>query len=508
MKYLAIFSVCFIFACQHETDKPINLKNIALNKESLQPVTKALNENDDTLCMDDFCVEFPKKGSPIVKDSIAPLPILSDEEKLKVSQEELAKLAPKKQVFEIKNPQNGIVVQGNKGTVINIPKEITQRIPTGVKTELELMEYYGLSDLISSGISTAMEDGRPLQTAGSIYVDVKVDGKSLELSPFDTYEVAFPGKINGEGYGMFYSNNILRDLSSRKVMPAVTWVENSTFKITFSPFIKATKCFNFSEADFTLSYKGIRCNLEEYFLRYFADNPISNKDMESLKTTDVNVSYGVNYLGKPEVIKIEGAITDELKKDLEGFLRFVQFEIIKANKNGSVRRMTHQIGFTDQRPDFKEMECVFTKPGITKTVTHQIALYSKTGNQDVSFGKTTQTYQVNSFGFINCDRFLNTPGKKRSIFVENADSISSYYLVYKNDKSILPGVVRNGVVCYRNIPMDKQVLLVKLLPGAKGYKLIKKFGVAKDFAEKVSLTDNSRAELLSEAALKNLAALF
>jgi hypothetical protein len=500
MKNLILATVLLLFSCGSEFELPSQIK-INEEKESVSEVNSknksAYQANRDT-------TEIFHGGT---LSEIEPKAI-SIEEKYLISQEKLNKIKPKKQVFEIKNPQNGIIVQGEKGTVIEIPETIASRIPFGAKTTLELYEYYGVGDLISSSISTAMEDGSPLQTAGSVHIDLKVDGESFKLDPFDSYDISFPAEEMKNEFSLFFTNNTPNLNPQTKQTRTITWVDYPTININFSPYIIATKCFNFSQADFYFNYFGLKCTLDEYILRYFNDNPLFTNDEEELLNTRLNVSYGVNYLGKVENISVEGAVDDSVKRSIETFLKSLEFDIIKLNKNGGIRRMTHQFGFTKKRQDLDPMECIFTAPGISKTRKIKIETNPIYGTREVAYNRPVQTYKSSSFGFINCDRYLRYPGRKLTIKVRNPEKYSDYYLVYTKDKCVLPGNKMGDLVYFNNVPEEKEVLLIKIIPSEDGFLLYKKFGTACQYEDVVDMVQNNKAKIIDKAALQDLDRLF
>ena len=83
----------------------------------------------------------------------------------------------------------------------------------------------------------------------------------------------------------------------------------------------------------------------------------------------------------------------------------------------------------------------------------------------------TQTYesmQIQNFGWINCDRFLDSPEPKSDLqfFVQN-DSIkhARLYLVFEDLNSIMTKTYYNkmsNAVLFQNIPVGTEVELVAL----------------------------------------------
>jgi hypothetical protein len=67
-------------------------------------------------------------------------------------------------------------------------------------------------------------------------------------------------------------------------------------------------------------------------------------------------------------------------------------------------------------------------------------------------------FAVSKMGWINCDRFLNSPEKKINYIVRTeAPNESRMSLVLPDFHCIMPGTLMNGYVVFKNIPENANV---------------------------------------------------
>ncbi len=104
------------------------------------------------------------------------------------------------------NTENDTVITTKEGTILKIAKAsfiypITAKIVTGI-VELEITEYYKLSDMLLMNLSTTSND-KLLETGGMIHIKATQENTELELGKNSTIEISFPTKIKKPGMQLF-----------------------------------------------------------------------------------------------------------------------------------------------------------------------------------------------------------------------------------------------------------------------------------------------------------------
>ena len=107
------------------------------------------------------------------------------------------------------NTQNDTVITTKEGTILKITKAsfiypITAKKVTGI-VELEITEYYKLSDMLLMNLSTT-SNNKLLETGGMIHVKATQGNTELELGKSSTIEISFPTKIKKPGMQLFSGN--------------------------------------------------------------------------------------------------------------------------------------------------------------------------------------------------------------------------------------------------------------------------------------------------------------
>lgn len=103
-------------------------------------------------------------------------------------------------------PNENIIIKGNQGTVISIPKNSllkqNNKYPTG-KIDFELQEYYKKSDIIIGNLHS-MSGKEMLETGGMIYFKATYKGEELKLKKNSKATVEFSSKNNPDDMEVFY----------------------------------------------------------------------------------------------------------------------------------------------------------------------------------------------------------------------------------------------------------------------------------------------------------------
>lgn len=109
--------------------------------------------------------------------------------------------------FDLKN---GLKMTSANGTFIEIPSDAFI-LPSGNfegdSACLELREYYTISDIFFSKLSTCTNQKELLETAGMLYLDVKSKGSALQLKESKKVKIGFPWKKKKKKMKLYLANN-------------------------------------------------------------------------------------------------------------------------------------------------------------------------------------------------------------------------------------------------------------------------------------------------------------
>lgn len=118
-----------------------------------------------------------------------------------------------KSYFITVNNDSAYSLKTPKGALIKIPAN-SFNVSPGSGVQIEIKEAYSIQDILLGGLST-QTDGKPLRSAGMLYLNATVNNKAAEFSR--SIEVTIPGKTFDESMQL-YRGNIREDSS-------INWIE-------------------------------------------------------------------------------------------------------------------------------------------------------------------------------------------------------------------------------------------------------------------------------------------
>lgn len=155
------------------------------------------------------------ESSPSTNDTIKIRPI----EELKNVDGMISSIKEKPQKY-IASSTEPSTITGNKGTIIHLNPEDLETIDgskLGSDIEVELMELHDNSSLILNNSPTT-SNGKILVTGGAYYINMKSDGKQLQLKQNTGLDVEFPKITKGE-MALF--------LGERDSLDQVNWIQTN-----------------------------------------------------------------------------------------------------------------------------------------------------------------------------------------------------------------------------------------------------------------------------------------
>lgn len=359
------------------------------------------------------------------------------------------------------------ILVGDKGTKVFLPDNCLE-MKTKDPVDIELTEYYSFSEFFAGNLTTKCGD-QLLETGGMINLKVTQNGTELSLKKDKEYAVLFPkGKESNKKMGTFYGSmnedgqvvweEEKKDIKASKKGDNATMPEQySNLKIRFGHKISS------QERIISLGSESIGWKLAktgDFMPDYVANNiRLSEEIAKEMYENDLRTSLEISY-------KKDGTISDiRLKRSSKPeydtlFIDFIRnmppvdMETMSKVYNGT--STYYIVGFggsldnTTQKEEFiKEFKVKYAS--ITDNVVKKIE------NAELNY----YVLSVTNFGWINCDRFWNTPDEKID-FVVDAGKIKdlNLKLVFGDIKSIMAATKEGDKYIFKNIPVGRKVKLV------------------------------------------------
>ncbi|WP_179009577.1 energy transducer TonB [Winogradskyella forsetii] len=374
------------------------------------------------------------------------------------------------------NTEEDFKITLKEGTIISIPEnafivEKTNKEVSG-NIELNITEYYKLSDILLANLSTKSND-RILETGGMLYIEANKNGLKLKLNPQAEINIIFnnSGKTNMQLFnGEKNTDGINWRLNSTEVTTSeVTLIDELTGSIE-------NTTLSFHAIEQVPIFPGCENGTNEEQKKCFTDTitKIINRKF------NVDISENLNLSGKQRIdssfeIDEEGNIVNILaransKELAEEAIRVIEtfpkvtpgfqkakpvvvkyslpiyFEV-RDNLNTSRKRIGAEMDSTIYiaRSDKKFAESFESSKNVKNIKERDIDRY---------------TFAVSQLGWINCDRFVNSRKSKIKYKVKIKDAEgANVKMVFKSLSSILTSNNIHGKYSFGEIPLDEDVIL-------------------------------------------------
>ena len=379
------------------------------------------------------------------------------------------------QIIEV-NTEKEFIVTCKEGTILTIPAKSFVDAKTGKlargKINLEVTEYYKLSDMLLGNLTTKADDEQ-LETGGMLYLDANKKGKKLKLKSGRRIQIAFnnKGKKNMQLFsGVERSEGVNWKLEPKKEDEAqlknndieiIEHVEVSYAVIEEVPIYPG--CENgtnddrrqcMSDAINSLVKRNFNVDLAQDLgltgrQRIYARFQIDKKGNIGI----VNVRTSVKELGD-ETIRILELIPQLIPGKQKGIpvrttydLPFtIELEGVTVDSNNSIT-VKSDSEFTQAFE--KQVDSIKTLTGFLPTVsTDEIQRY---------------VFGTLNLGWINCDRFVKSKKGRVKFKIKIKDPQgTNVKMVFKSMSSILPSKKFTDEFDFGNIPIDEDVIIIAI----------------------------------------------
>ncbi len=373
------------------------------------------------------------------------------------------------------NTEKPFYVTCKEGTRLTIPAKSFVDVKTGKLARgtinLEVTEYYKLSDMLLSNLSTKSDD-KQLETGGMLYVEANKNGGDLKLKSDKRINIQFPDKrkdsmqlFSGEEKNnsinwKLQSNNLKRvaptqtDLLTEEVdvQVPINLVEEPPIFPGCENETKEEKIKCFSDA--------IDRIVKKNFNNDFAEELNLNGKYR------ITVSFVVNKEGKIDEIVARASHT----KLVEEAVRVVELlpQMIPAKQRGFnvivpySFPITFQIGESTKTNNTSSIS-FRGETQFEKQMEERLASKDSVAIREITDEEYTRyAFTTSNLGWINCDRFVRVKNKtKFKLKIKNAKG-ADVKLVFKSISSILPSKKRGVFTDFGDVPANEEVVLIAI----------------------------------------------
>lgn len=355
------------------------------------------------------------------------------------------------------NSEENFEMTLKEGTKISIPKDAFIDVKTGKlvsgQIDLKIKEYYKLSDILLANLSTTSND-RLLETGGMLYIEANKNGSKLKLKPEKELQIVFnnSGKENMQLFEGEKKDDNINWILSNEVETNVTDELIGDFEEVNPVAVSLTEV-PFQIEDIP-TYKGCEektndCTLDkirEHVSRKFDTDIIEELNFSGRK----RISTIIKFDEKGNVFEVVTSNLEPLLKEEVNRVLMDLPQMIPAKKNGNAIASQLLLPIT-----------------LSDGIDELLGVKSQTGTILMSrkFGNADANYRLSSpkLGWINCDRFVNSPKKKIKYKVKIKDSEgANVKMIFKSISSVLPSKRINEDYSFGEIPINEDVILLAI----------------------------------------------
>lgn len=459
------------------TEEKININELGTNEQN-----KEVNQLDDIVekVKDDKEVEVKTEGRNKKNANIVTLEDSGNRQEITP---DFAKI-PKKafQIFQI-DPTKKNTIRGEEGTVIEIPANAFDT-KSKAMVEINLQEFYKLSDIVFANLSTQTSSGELIETGGMVNIKaLDFEKKELKLKLEQSISLKFPYEQKKEGMQTFSGERDAHD--------NVVWEEevlkNSIERHYVSqvvPYSNTSDLIQMRISDKSERMKKMfakqRGDVEEYIIDKLRLPILSKNELKGF----VYVSFIVESDGKVSETKVNKAgnapleAYDYLQKTIKQLPPLVPY-----NKNGRYVRTEFEIRFDlDKSFNSKMLEdevlvryyqLLKKRRGqITEATVEDFEKMLEQRQEEVegalvegSSNRKELDSQANQYilsstnlGWINCDRYPFALKGKSSFNIFSQEKKINASLVLHSVRGIVsPMYIKEGKYIFPELPNGEEV---------------------------------------------------
>lgn len=299
------------------------------------------------------------------------------------------------------NTEHDTTIIGRENTLIFIPQLCfsSNSISTikGI-VEVSLLEYYSISDIMLSELTTQTDKEGVLETGGMIYVDVKYKGEKCNIKPKKSIIVGFPEVENVSGMNLYQGDSTNN---------GIIW-KNQNLKQSLNPGRITPSGW----------HKSSRASWTALYVSNYLDSKI-NYPLDALTERACGceqISYNVNSSGVVSNVKIVESIHPSVDKAiLEAISSIPPAPLPPYKKEKKAMKYKYYSELC-----FRSEYCKKSNYRIRRA--KEIEITEKNFSQYSADRIGRLMFESNNIGWLNCDRLATFPGDKVTIHIKEKPS--------------------------------------------------------------------------------------
>lgn len=496
-RYLLLL-ISVIFCCQpkNQSEKTISALH---SKDTVEAITVKIDD-------------VKQKQKQEATTAAQQLPRLSLPEKKGRLTRFINQGAAQPEIVMIKPSSRPTTIQFARGTQVRLThSDLVDAAGESVTGPIELVvqEFYDKSDMITSKLNTITNGGDLLESAGMIKIEAFHQKNPLRIKTGKTIAVAFPMIEEQNDMKLFYGERNERDDLIWELAENPRYTDEFVDAVTywridaFNRLRQISLREGFGEFTHAVKPNRVQEIEDRDFYTWGTVANFDNKDrapliseMQPLHDSIIKDQYRSTFSIKilcDQYGELKNQRVYEMTGELEGFR-------VNVTRKGTNRRQPRASSgfFSHWDIQFSDGFRKYTFPAsvdlgnsahqqfliqgeliLQKNLVNQL-LELETKERDQinaqNFRNTSNLTQVrnyvfniNGLGYINCDRFIDTPeNQKFDLIVNNPDPSTSFQLIFKDINAVISGVKRGNRVVFSSIPRNEEATLFAMKYGEKG----------------------------------------
>lgn len=322
---------------------------------------------------------------------------------------------------------------------------------------ITVKEYYKTSDILEAKLSTETEDGL-LESRGMLHIVAKSNGQECELMKGKNIKIDLPTKQLEKGFDYYRGNvsedknvvwelrEINRDNMSdfSRMNPRIIHARNKRVNVDFSAKMSTDhNWYNESENQFSNW-------LIKEFIKDFKDKGLSTYKIKELKnhtvfTKLIAFDFDTN--------KTNGILFSNVSRDNSYYLELKKM----------LKRIPKEVSKEGLLPRDKHRNFIMVKVNVDTRGNFDLEKFKREYDFSEHNGYYDYTTIVaDALNWINCDRFLKFEEEQLTDFIVDLGDFdhSDVNIVFNKYNSIMRGVVKNGKVHFKGVPLDEEITIV------------------------------------------------
>ena len=342
------------------------------------------------------------------------------------------------------------------------------------KVQIEVKEYYNISDIILSNLSTT-SGNKILETGGMLHITATAENENCMIKKGRNLEIGFPYSGKKDDMTLF-NGEWANDKMEWKQADTIKYVKEKIEVVQRSEPENA-----FVVVEEMPEFPGGELGFRRYIIQNarYTYSAIKNR-IEG----KVIVTFVVDKFGQTNNIQIVSGLETTLDK-VAVYLVSKMPAWKPARQRGIAVscKYTIPIKFTFKNSEFTDEEIRQSKileekikdlkydPGTRSYITNNEALDEKLEKrikednlQEASIIDVDRyVFSVSQLGWINCDRFDNDKNPKTdfSILIDEQDK-TIVNLIFHRIKAIVPGRIESNRIIFKNVPLGEKITIVAL----------------------------------------------